>query len=155
MPRWRRANLALIAILAVAAVAWFWLRCPSDPGTILNVQCTHERGSMSATAWILQLDGQGNGNLSIRGRRYVISSPQGIAQLQAVLPECRICDIPSDMGFDDVDHKVDRLRITTTTLDKSFTVQTVPRDEMDVNYHRFERMWKIVEECVAMAVKEN
>ncbi len=142
------ATGALIALLAAGAIA-LWSRCPSNPGAILLVECSHQAGNSVADYWWhLNLDGSGNGNLVIdanlgtRDKRRAISVP--LAELQKAVRECRLCDLPSVIGYAATDHPRNRMRIKTTNLDKTITFESVdPRNVKDDDRRAF-LLWNVI-----------
>jgi hypothetical protein len=139
---------ALIALFAAGAIA-LWSRCPSDPGAILLVECSH-RGGYSETDywWHLSLDGSGNGNLVIDERLRTSEKGRAIsvplAELQKAVRECRLCELPSVIGVPAVDSPTSRMRIKTTNLDKTITFEWVePRNVKDDDRRAF-RLWNVI-----------
>ena len=96
------ATGALIAILLAAGAIALWSRCPSDPGAILLVECSHQGGySETDYWWHMNLDGSGNGNLVIDERLRTSEKGRAIfvplAELQKAVrerpgPRASLCD---------------------------------------------------------------
>lgn len=135
----------LVALLAAGAIAW-WRRCPSDPGAIVLVECSHQPGMAGGDWWHLSLDGSGNGNLvndfNPRKKGRAISVP--LAELQKAIRECRLCDLPSAIGAPGDPFPSNRMRIKTTNLDKTITLDHVdPRTVTDDDRRAF-RLWNVI-----------
>jgi hypothetical protein len=142
------ATGALIALLAAGAIA-LWRRCPSDPGAILLVECSHQGGNSAADYWWhLSLDGSENGNLVIdanlgtREKGRAISVP--LAELQKAVRECRLCDLPSVIGAPANHFPTNRMRIKTTNLDKTITFEYVDPRKVKDDDRRAIRLWNVI-----------
>jgi hypothetical protein len=152
--RWRLTIAALFAVAVVGAVLWYWQRCPSEPGIIQQVECSHRGGNATNDySWNLKLDGAGNGTLTVNPgateKRQALSVPKKIAELQQAIGEYHLCELPTQIGGPTADASSDRLRIKTTTLDKSITIDFVNPSEVNDDDRRAYRILKIVQGCVA------
>ena len=142
------ATGALIALLAAGAIA-LWSRCPSDPGAILLVECSHQGGySETDYWWHMNLDGSGNGNLVIDERLRTSEKGRAIfvplAELQKAVRGRRLCELPSVIGAPAVHSPTNRMRIKTTNLDKTITFEYVdPRKVKDDDRRAF-RLWNVI-----------
>jgi hypothetical protein len=160
MRRRNRALVAIAATVAVAWIAWFLLRrglhqerILTDPGPILSVECTHKPGNATNDyEWSLTLDANGNGEFtkwpSLFSRRSVpISVPQQIPQLQKAVNDCRLSQLPSQIGGAVLDSSTDRLRIKTTHLDKTITIGFVQPAEDNDDVRCVYRLWTAIQQC--------
>ena len=145
--------MAFIATVALCVLVWIWQRCPSDPGTILRVECSYEQGNVTDDhSWKLDLDSTGNGTLTVdpgfHEKRLPLSAPHRIAELQNAVDENRLCALPSQIGGRVVDSSSRRMKIQTTTFEKTITMDYVqPRDvNNDVLYAR--RLWDVIRASV-------
>jgi hypothetical protein len=160
MRRRNRAIVGLVSTVAVVCIAWFLLRRSlkperilTDPGTILSVECMHKPGNATDDyEWLLTLDATGSGTFtkwpSLFSRTSVpISVPKQIPQLQKAVNDCRLSQLPLQIGGAVPDSSTDRLRIKTTHLDKRITIGFVqPGDDND-DVRCAHRLWTAIQQC--------
>jgi hypothetical protein len=152
--RRNRVLVVSIAILVLASAGLFLLqrhtnskRILTDLGTILSVECWHEGGNATDDAqWSLTLDAQGNGSLAKSRRPPIrVSVPKAIPELTKAIRACRLSELPSRVGYTTVDHSANSLRIRTTTLDKTITIDFVPAGDEDGRCAQ--ELWGVIQRC--------
>ncbi len=137
----------LVATLLAAGVFWWTHRCPSDVGTLVELECSHKGGNSSNDhSWTLKVDATGAGTLVEERIARPISAPREILEFQRALLESRLCDLPSEIGGAVVDGGWNTMRIKTTTLDKTIALGYVPPDDRwDSAVLRAEKLWQLAE----------
>jgi hypothetical protein len=137
-----------LAILCIAAVYWWWHLCPSDVGTLVELECTHEPGNATGDySWTLKVDAKGNGTDVVDKKNpRSISAAHGIREFQKALADSRLCELPSEIGGRVVDGGWGVMRIKTTTLEKTITLGYVqPDDRWNSEVLRAEKLWQLAE----------
>jgi hypothetical protein len=155
--------VGLFSVVAtVLAVLWFWHRCPDDPGVIVRIECSHDRGYSLPNdhPWDLDLDGDGVGTLTIHPgvteqpeqRRHVSVS---MAAFQKAIRENHLCELPSQIGAPTPDASTDRMRIRTTNLDKTITLDFVDPRKLSEDDRRAFRLWDVIQGWASDAKAAN
>jgi hypothetical protein len=138
-----RVAIASLAIVAIALAGWFWLTrhtnaepILTDAGPILSVECRQGGAHLTNGEWSLTLDAQGNGFFAKWWNSPIkVSLPKVIPELTKAIRACRLSELPSQVGYKTVDHGVSTMRIKTTNLDKTITIDFVPPSDEDVVAH--------------------
>lgn len=144
----------------VVAVGWYLSRWHSssgkiltDPGTILSVECSHEAGNATNDyEWRLVLDANGKGTFTkwpslFSSQSVPISVPHEMPEIQKAVNASHLSQLPAQIGAAVVDHSADRMRIKTTNLDKTITIEYVqPSDEND-DARSARRLWAALQRC--------
>jgi hypothetical protein len=148
----RRKRTTVLGLIGAAAIVlaalWIWNRCADDPGVIVRIEGFHQGGNATNDySWDLDLAGDGVGTLRIKPgfteqRRHVSVS---MAAFQKAIRENRLCELPSQIGAPTPDAGTDRMRIRTTNVDKTITLDFVdPRKLSDQDRRAF-RLWDVIQ----------
>ncbi len=137
----------LVSTLLAAGVFWWTHRCPSDVGTLVELECSHTGGNNSSDhSWTLKVDATGAGTLLEERIARPIFAPRELLEFQRALLESRLCDLPSEIGGAVVDGGRNTMRIKTTTPDKAIALGYVPPDDRwDSAVLRAEKLWQLAE----------
>jgi hypothetical protein len=146
-----RVAIASLAIVAIALAGWFSLTrhmsvepIVTDPGSILSVDCIAEGGWPANGPWRLSLDAQGNGSFARWHRSPIhVSLPKVMPELTKAIRKYRLSELPPPSEYGMVDHGTIALRIKTTTLDKTITVDRYPFG--DEEHRRALQIWDVIE----------
>ncbi len=135
------------AALLFAGVFWHTHRHPSEIGTLVELECSHQGGNNpSDHSWTLKVDATGTGTLVEDRIAKRISAPREILEFQRALPTSRLWDLPSEIGGAVPDGAINTMRIKTTTLDQTIALGYVPPDDRwESAVLRAERLWQLAE----------
>jgi hypothetical protein len=151
--RKRRTKWLLVlgaALLCVGGVLWWLERCPSDLGTLVELEGSHSGGmTVGDSGWELKMDASGIGTVATwdggKAPRRFTAAPRGLREFQKALTEYRLCDLPAQIGHRVPDSSWDRMRIKTTTLDKTIVISYVdPEHRHDRDVICAQRLWELV-----------
>jgi hypothetical protein len=140
---WRFAVLGLIF---VAAMVWRWMEQHAT-GMILQVVCSYSGGTAKGDRpWDLVLDGGGDGLLTIEGtvpgRR--ISVPETVAELQKIITECNLAQLPSADDPQPAGKAMCRMMIRTMNFEKTMTIKDVTKAGGDGCALQ---VWRVMQRC--------
>jgi len=149
-------------ILAVSVAVWYSQRCPSVPGDIVFVECSHVAGNEVGNLiwWKLELDANGNGTLTVSragapDRRGPVSAPKTIDALQNAIAQWPFCDLSSQIGGAVPDSSTDKMRIKTENFDKAVTIQFVDPRNIDDDVRHVNELWTEIQDCVDRSMPLN
>jgi hypothetical protein len=148
---WRFAVLGLIF---VAAMIWRWMEQHAT-GMILQVVCSYSGGiSKKDPPWDLVLDGSGDGLLTTEGtapgRR--ISVPETVAELQKIITECDLAQLPSADDPEPLGKAMCRIMIRTMNFQKTMTIKDLRKAAGD---GCAAQVWRVMQRCYDEQMRPN
>lgn len=147
--RWVIISLIVSVLICVGGIAWWWQRCPSDPGLFVELECRHESGNLTGdVSWTLKVDSLGNGTVETWAgiSRRSFSAPSLVQEFQRAITEYRPCELPNKIGDPVADSPWDVMRIKTTTFEKTIEMGYVqPDDRFNRDMLCAERLWQLAD----------